>query len=307
MSTALILANQNYTPLRALVLDAVPSLHTRASYARALDDFFLFRDSQGQPPFSRALVHAHRAEMEEKGLAPATINLRLSAIRKLAIEAAANGLMSFEDSTAIREVKGPKQRGIRMGNWLTKQQAQMLLDAPPTDTLKGVRDRAALGLLVGCGLRRAECVAVTVEHVQQRDGRWCIVDLRGKGGRLRTVPAPAGVKERLDAWCKAAGIEGGCILRSMNRHGQVTGDTLSPGAVLDLVAEYAFQIPSIGHNIKPHDLRRTCAKLCRKAGGELEQIQMLLGHASVATTEKYLGSQQDLEHAPNDRTGLKFL
>ena len=57
-------------------------------------------------------------------------------------------------------------------------------------------------------------------------------------------------------------------------------------------------------NVKPHDARRTCAKLCRAAGGELEQIQLLLGHASIQTTERYLGTKQDLTNAPNDRLGL---
>jgi len=58
--------------------------------------------------------------------------------------------------------------------------------------------------------------------------------------------------------------------------------------------------------LAPHDLRRTCAKLCRAAGGELEQIQMLLGHASVQTTERYLGTKQDLAHAPNDGIKLRL-
>jgi integrase len=185
-----------------------------------------------------------------------------------------------------------------MGNWLTPRQTQQLLDAPPADTLRGLRDRAALGLLVGCGLRRAEAAALTFEHMQQRDGRWVIADLRGKGGRIRTVPVPAGVKVRIDAWGAAAGLTTGRILRSVDRHGRI-GESVSGQAILDLVAEYAA--------ILPHDLRRTCAKLCRKAGAELEQIQLLLGHASIATTERYLGSQQNLEHAPNDRLPLTFL
>jgi integrase len=88
-------------------------------------------------------------------------------------------------------------------------------------------------------------------------------------------------------------------LRSVDRHGCVSGDSLSGQGILNVVAEYA--------RIKPHDLRRTCAKLCRKAGGELEQIQLLLGHASIATTERYLGSEQDIENAPNDRLPLTFL
>jgi site-specific recombinase XerD len=57
--------------------------------------------------------------------------------------------------------------------------------------------------------------------------------------------------------------------------------------------------------IAPQDLRRSCAKMCRAAGGELEQIQLLLGRASVQTTERYLGTRQDLVHAPNDGTRLR--
>ena len=58
-------------------------------------------------------------------------------------------------------------------------------------------------------------------------------------------------------------------------------------------------------NLAPHDLRRTCARLCHLAGGELEQIQFLLGHASVQTTERYLGCKQRLNQAVNDKLGLE--
>jgi integrase len=266
-------------------------------YAKALDDFFAWRAGQGSPAFTRSLVQAHRAALEADGYAPASINQRLSAIRKLATEAAANGFLDFETAASIQQVPGAKRRGVRMGNWLTPRESQELLDAPPANTLKGLRDRAALGLLVGCGLRRAEAAALTVEHIQQREGRWVIIDLAGKGGRVRTVPVPAGVKARIDQWLAAAVITRGYVLRSVDRHGRI-GESISGQAILDLVAEYAA--------IQPHDLRRTCAKLCRKAGGELEQIQLLLGHASIATTERYLGSQQNLEHAPNDRLPLTF-
>jgi integrase len=102
-----------------------------------------------------------------------------------------------------------------------------------------------LAVLLGCGLRRSEVAALTLKHVQQRDNRWCIVDL-------------------LQPYALAAGVPG----------------------------------------IAPHDPRRSCAKMCRAAGGELEQIQLLLGHASVQTTERYLGTKQDLVHAPND--GIKL-
>ena len=73
-------------------------------------------------------------------------------------------------------------------------------------------------------------------------------------------------------------------------------------AVWYIVLKYA-KATSLGR-LSPHDLRRTCAKLCRKAGGDLEQIQMLLGHASILTTERYLGTEQNLTTAVNDALGL---
>jgi site-specific recombinase XerD len=57
--------------------------------------------------------------------------------------------------------------------------------------------------------------------------------------------------------------------------------------------------------LAPHDLRRTCARLCRKRGGDLEQIKFLLGHASIQTTERYLGAEQDFISAVNDNIGLE--
>ena len=57
--------------------------------------------------------------------------------------------------------------------------------------------------------------------------------------------------------------------------------------------------------VAPHDLRRTCARLCHVAGGELEQIQFLLGHVSVQTTERYLGCKQKIRDAVNDRIGIE--
>ena len=80
---------------------------------------------------------------------------------------------------------------------------------------------------------------------------------------------------------------------------------MSEKVVWQLLQPYATAAGVPG--IAPHDCRRTCAKLCRAAGGELEQIQLLLGHASVQTTERYLGTKQDLVHAPNDGIKLRVV
>jgi site-specific recombinase XerD len=291
----------SFEQIKRLVLDSVTAPITRAMYGKALDDFFDWREGQGRPPFTRASVQAHRAELQTRGYAPSTINQRLAAIRKLAREAAANGLLDAETAAAIDQVPGIRQQGNRAGNWLTRDQAESLINLPDATTLKGKRDRAILALLVGCGLRRAESTSLTVDDIQQRDNRWVLLDLRGKHGRIRTVPVPVWVKQAIDDWMEAAGIARGRVLRSMNRHGWITSDSLSAQALLAMVGDYGRKL---GLTIKPHDLRRTCAKLCRSAGGELEQIQLLLGHASIQTTERYLGVKQNLSEAPND--GISF-
>jgi integrase len=159
--------------------------------------------------------------------------------------------------------------------------------------------------ILGCGLRRAELLRIQVEDLQQREGRWVLPDLTGKGNRIRTVTVPAGVKARIDAWLSAAGITTGRIFRPVNKRDVMVGTEIrDEKAVWRLVMGYA-QATALG-KLAPHDLRRTCAKLCRKAGGELEQIQLLLGHASIQTTERYLGTEQALAHAVNDAIGLEM-
>ena len=231
-----------------------------------------------------------------------SINVRITAVRKLAVEAADNGLLAPELANGITRVKGVASKGVRLGNWLSVKQAQTLLNTPDAATTKGLRDRAILAVLLGCGLRRSEVAALTMSHIQQRDGRWCIVDLRGKHGRVRTVPMPTWVKVAIDAWTSTTGVSDGPVFRTVNRGGKAQAVALSEKVVWQLLQGYAAAAGAPG--IAPHDLRRTCAKLCRSAGGELEQIQMLLGHASVQTTERYLGTRQDLVHAPND--GIKL-
>ena len=293
-----------FAAVTALVLDSVSSPLTRSMYAKALADFFAWWEEQGRPTFSKATVQAHRAFLEAKGYAASTINVRLAAIRKLAVEAADNDLLPLDQAAAIARVKGIPRSGIRMGNWLTEKQAEQLVNAPTPETLKGKRDRALLGLLVGCGLRRRELSTLNIEDIQQREGRWVIIDLEGKHGRVRTVPVPPWVKIAVDDWLKAAAFTAGRIFSAVSRHGKITSRTISEQAVLDNVRQYGKQIGL--ENIRPHDLRRTCAKLCRSGGGELEQIQLLLGHSSIQITEQYLGTKQDLQDAPNDRFVLRW-
>jgi integrase len=300
---ALIPAGHRLESLRRLVLDSVSSAHSRRAYGKAIDDFLAWYAAAPRGPFSKALLQEYRSQLETRGLAPSTINVRLAALRKLAAEAADNGLLDPVLAAGISKVRGARQLGVRAGNWLTVEEARLLLAMPDAKTLKGKRNRAMIALLIGCGLRRSEMVALTVEHLEKRDARWVILDLVGKGSRLRTVPVPGWVKLQLDAWTEAAGIREGKLLRAVDKAGRVWGSGLTEKVVWWTVLEYAR--PLGFKNLAPHDLRRTCAKLCRASGGALEQIQLLLGHSSIQTTERYLGTRQDLVNAVNDRMGIE--
>jgi site-specific recombinase XerC len=121
--------------LKALVLDSVSSPITRRVYNLALDEFVTWFQQTPRSGFTKATVNAWRASLETRGLGSSSIGVRLSAIRKLATEAADNGLLAPELAAGILRVKGVKSTGVRVGNWLSLQQAQDLLSAP--DNLDG--------------------------------------------------------------------------------------------------------------------------------------------------------------------------
>jgi site-specific recombinase XerD len=288
--------------IKNLVLDSVRSPHTRRAYDRVMSEFLAWCVANQAEGFSKATVQGYRAALESRGLSAAAVNVQLAAIRKLAQEAADNGLLAPEVASAIARVPGARSEGPRAGNWLTREQARRLLQKPDPRTLKGKRDRAILGLLLGCGLRREELVQLRVEDLQQREGRWLAVDLLGKGRRRRTVPVPGWIKTWIEDWASAAGVIEGCVFRAINKGGHVWGEGLTANVIWSVVQDYAGEI-GVG-KLAPHDLRRTCAKLCRATGGDIEQIQFLLGHASIQTTERYLGTRQNLTAAVNDHLGL---
>jgi site-specific recombinase XerD len=288
---------------KSAVLNSLTAPSSQESYGHAINEFIGWYCSEPRLSFNRTVVLRYRIHLEQRNLAPSTINVRLAAVRRLAYEASDTGLLSPELAAGIRRVKGAKRLGVRIGNWLSIDEAKALLLQLPSDGLRGQRDRAILAVLIGCGLRRAELVALKVEDFQFREEHCVIADLIGKGKHIRTVPVPAWVKRTVDAWTAAAEISTGTIFRRVNRMGKLWGAGLTPKAIWHVVKAAAHRAGI--KNLAPHDLRRTCARLCHLAGGELEQIQFLLGHASVQTTERYLGCKQRFRHAVNDNLGLE--
>jgi integrase len=134
---------------------------------------------------------------------------------------------------------------------------------------------------------------------QRLSRRTVIVDMVGKGGRLRTVPVPAWCKGLIDVWIHDTGVNDGKVFRRVTKDGTRQEEGVTTDVVWYAMKRYANRIGI--DRLAPHDLRRTCARLCHEAGGELEQIQFLLGHASVQTTERYIGCRQNLREAVNDR------
>ena len=143
--------------------------------------------------------------------------------------------------------------------------------------LKGKRDRALLALLLACGLRRHEAVALRLDHLQQREEHWAIVDLVGKGGHVRTVPVPDWVRTELDEWIAAAAIDRGKLFRRVNKVGRTWGDGMTAKAVWHIVKESAKRIGVA--KLAPHDLQYLCSALpCfgRRAGADSTRLRTRL-------------------------------
>jgi len=284
------------------VLNYLPAKTSQDAYGHAIDEFFSWYCSEPPLAFNRTVVVRYRFFLEQNNLAPSTINVRLAAVRRLAYEAADAGLLSPELAAGFARVKGAKRLGLRIGNWLTAEQSKALLQGLCSDTLRGKRDRAILAVLLGCGRRRAETVTIRMEDLRLREEHCLIADLIGKGRHVRTVPMPGWVKRAIDDWTARAEITEGNVFRRVNKQGRIWGNGITPKAMWHVVKAAAQRAGIL--NLAPHDLRRTCARLCHLAGGELEQIQFLLGHVSVQTTERYLGCKQKLRQAVNDQLGL---
>jgi integrase len=320
-STALVPQDDWYAIID-LVTQSVDSPHSKRAYSRALIDFLDWYEANGRPGFSKATINAYRETMLQAGKSRSSINQALSAIRRLASEAADNGLVSPPLAYGVERVKGVKQEGVRAGNWLTAAEAEQLINTPvyrwqreEIPLLKAVRDQAVLAVMVGTGLRRAEVASLTWEMVQQRDGRWAIIDLVGKRSRVRSVGIPPWVKIALDRWGEAVGLYQGRIFHALNKDGSLAGSVrtkggsytdghLSPQAIYNVVKEHVLAAGHINRKgdaaIAAHDLRRTAAALALKGGADLRQIQQMLGHASITTTERYLEPMRSLQVTAGD-------
>lgn len=293
-------------PLLANLTRSLNSPASRRAYLQGLRHFAAWaaREPDG-PGLSRESVLRYRAWMMtpnpygKAAYSSATVNLRLAALRALAREAVESGVLPAATAFGISSIKGVKMRGARLGQWLPAPQMQEVIALPDVATLRGKRDRALLMVLFGGGLRRSELTGLGINHIQHRQGRWGLVDIVGKGGRMRSVPLPGPAKHALDDWLTAANIRLGPVFRAITRHGKIAEEPLTGEAVLQILEQYGQTAGVSG--LRPHDTRRTFAQLCRALpDAKLEDIQELLGHESLETTRRYLLHGEAFSRSVND-------
>jgi len=290
--------------------------NTRTAYGRHVLAFLEFCQNANLP-IDFAATENFKNELISNGRGVASINQALAAIRFFVRQSARLGFISHDQAERIAAINSIKIRGKKIGNWLSKSQLETLLQPSiiSTTSLLDKRDRVILALLGGAGLRRSEARLLTVEQIQLRENRWLIIDLVGKGQVTRSIPIAAWIKQILDDWTQAAGITSGVILRQCSwADGASTRPTRNKLFVSDLpisaetIRNVVLRRSSslLGVVIAPHDLRRSFARLARLNGCPLEQIQLSLGHASISTTQIYLGSELNLKESASDFLHLEI-
>ena len=156
---------------KSAVLNSLTSKSGQRTYDHAITEFVDWYCSEPRLAFNRTVVLRYRIYLEQRHLAATTINLRLAAIRRVAYKAADSGLLSPELAAGIRRVKGVRRIGLRLGNWLTADQGKTLLATAHNPDLRSKRNYAILAVLLGCGLRRGEVLALTAATIQVREER----------------------------------------------------------------------------------------------------------------------------------------
>lgn len=284
MMTAIIPAGDDRHKLVKVVLDAMPSLHSKRAYARHLADFLAWHEAQGRPPLTKAVVNRYKAGLEAQGKGPASINQALSAIRKLVREAADNGAVDPAIAQGIANVKGVRSETLPAGRNISPGELAALVQACiADDSPAGARDAALIAVLYTCGLRRAEVVALDATDYDPETGELRI--LHAKGRKQRTVYITNGAKAALEDWLQARGDKPGPLFVQIRKGGHIKPRRLTTQAVYTILQKRAQQAGI--ENITPHDFRRTFVGDLLDAGADIATVQKMAGHADVSTTARY--------------------
>lgn len=280
--------NSGLESILAATLDGVGA-GSRPVYEGTLRSYFAWALENGSPTAYSSLL-AYRRFLEDRGLSIATINRQLSALRNFFRTARNMGAVDEETFRQVREVKNIQSQGQKTGRWLSLEESRLLLSSPDMQTWVGCRDRAILALMLGGGLRRSEVANLRYDHLRKHNDVWVIENLLGKHNRTRTIPLQTWTAKAITRYLSKniewyGGPNSDYLFVSVDRHGN-RRERMTTQTVWLIVMRYARQCGI--EDLAPHDLRRTYAELARDNGAMLEEIQKLLGHSSLTTTQRYL-------------------
>lgn len=277
MTSAIALRETTNSPVKALAIQAYARLSSRTQkeYTRAIESYWQYSGGR----LDRETVQAYAAREKARGIAAVSVNQQLSAIRTLAKEAGMRGLLDHQTAYGIAQVANEKKHGQKLGNWLTEEQAIRLVQS-----IKGQRDKALVGLLLGAGLRRTEALLVKWAHIQYREGRM-VAEIHGKGNKPRVIAIPKWAEVELLRLKEQSYL-------GQDMAGAYVFGGISGQRIYEIVVNWAKKA---GYEFSPHDLRRSFARIARNKGASLESIQAQLGHSSIVTTSLYVGQTEHIK------------
>ena len=228
-------------------------------------------------------LSALRTRLQESGLAPATVNGTLHAVRGVLRAAYNLGLLSGDDYQRLREVKPAPGTRLPAGRALGPDEIRALLEACARDrSPAGARDSALIALLYACGLRRSELVTLNLEDYHRDTGELVV---RGKGNRERLVYVNEGAADALADWLDVRGDAPGALFSPVAKGGRMAANRMTDQAVYNALRKRATEAGLKAFS--PHDLRRTFVSDLLDAGADVVTVQQLAGHANVQTTARY--------------------
>jgi site-specific recombinase XerD len=249
----------------------------------------------------RSHVLAWRSELERLGLSGATIRRKLAALGSLFDYLCDCNAVTHNPVKGVKRPKVDSYEGKTPA--LGDAQVRLLLEAPPTDTLKGKRDRAILSVLLYHALRREELTKLLVKDFSHERRGVPHLRVQGKGGKLRYIPTHPQtlrlVAEYLDLASHGHEHDWPLFRPLRNQHAGHTVTALTPSGVYsEVVVRYMRQVGIQGENMGPHALRATAATSALEHNADIAKVQEWLGHASISTTRMYDRRDSKPEDSP---------
>lgn len=285
MTTAIVTVQTDfYSDVIKMVLDSVTSEHSKRAYHRALTQFVTWHKEAGQPALTKATVQAYIANLRAQGTGAASINQALSALRKLASEAADNGLLDPTLAAGIGNIKGEKHSSLPAGRSFTAGELSALLEVCAREqSILGIRDAAIIAVAYACGLRRASIVNLNLDDYDPETGELKI--FAAKRNKDLTAYVTGGAKLALDDWVRIRGDEPGPMFYQVRRGGHIKLNRLTTQAIYHVLQGRAAQAKIAP--LSPHDFRRTVIGDLLEAGVDIATVARMVGHSSVTTTARY--------------------